>query len=87
MSEIYRPPFTMTEEITNLVIEIGEQAGAVAAYDPLQPNPILRRENHPFPCHKQRCRAKPDIAQRKQNQIDAFFFGDRAEYAHTGAGE
>ena len=45
MSEIYRPPFTMTEEITNLVIEIGEQAGAVAAYDPLQPNPILRREN------------------------------------------
>ena len=45
MSEIYQPPFTMTEDITNLVIEIGEQAGAVAAYDSLQPNPTLRREN------------------------------------------
>ena len=45
MSEIYQPPFTMTEEITNLVIEIGEQVGAVAAYDSLQPNPTLRREN------------------------------------------
>ena len=45
MSEIYQPPCTMTEEITNLVIEIGEQVGAVAAYDSLQPNPTLRREN------------------------------------------
>lgn len=45
MSELYQPPFTMTEEITNLVIEIGEQVGAVAAYDSLQPNPTLRREN------------------------------------------
>ena len=45
MSEIYQPPFTMTEEITNLVIEIGEQVGAVAAYDSLQPNPTLRRES------------------------------------------
>ena len=45
MSEFYQPPFTMTEEITNLVIEIGEQVGAVSAYDALQPNPTLRREN------------------------------------------
>ncbi len=45
MSELYQPPFTMTEEITNLVIEIGEQVGAVAAYDSLQPNPTLRRES------------------------------------------
>ena len=45
MSDVYMPPFTMTEEITNLVIEIGEQVGAVAAYDTLQPNPRLRREN------------------------------------------
>ena len=45
MSEIYQPPFTMTEDITNLVIEIGELVGAVAAYDSLQPNPTLRREN------------------------------------------
>ena len=45
MREFYQPPFTMTEEITNLVIEIGEQVGAIAAYDSLQQNPILRREN------------------------------------------
>ena len=31
--------------ITNLVIEIGEQAGAVATYDALQPNSTLRRES------------------------------------------
>ena len=37
MSEFYQPPFTMTEDITNLVIEIGELAGAVATYDSLQP--------------------------------------------------
>ena len=42
MSEYYQPPFTMTEEITNLVIEIGEQVGA---YDSLKPNPTLRRES------------------------------------------
>lgn len=45
MSEIYMPPFAMTEEITNLVIEIGEQVGAVETYDTLQANPRLRRES------------------------------------------
>lgn len=45
MSDLYQPPFTMTEEITNLVIEIGEQVGAVATYESLQPNPTLRRES------------------------------------------
>ena len=45
MSEYYQPPFTMTEEITNLVIEIGEQVGAVVTYDSLKPNPTLRRES------------------------------------------
>lgn len=45
MSDIYTPPFAMTEEITNLVIEIGEQVGVVAVFDTLQPNPRLRREN------------------------------------------
>lgn len=45
MGDSYTPPFTMTEEITNLVIEIGEQVGAVVTYDTLQPNPKLRREN------------------------------------------
>ncbi len=41
MSEFYQPPFTMTEEITNLVIELGEQVGAVASWDSLQPNPTI----------------------------------------------
>ena len=45
MSDSYTPSFTMTEEITNLVIEIGEQVGAVVTYDTLQPSPKLRREN------------------------------------------
>ena len=45
MSDIYTPPFTMTEDITNLVIEIGEQVGVVVTYDTLQPNPKLRRES------------------------------------------
>lgn len=45
MNDTYAPPFTMTEEITNLVIEIGEQVGVVVAYDAIQPNPRLRREN------------------------------------------
>ena len=45
MSDTYMPPFTMTEEITNLVIEIGEQIGAVATYDILHSNPKLRRES------------------------------------------
>ena len=45
MSEYYQPPFTMTEEITNLVIDIGEQVGAVVTYDSLKPNPTLRRES------------------------------------------
>ena len=43
MSDSYTPPFTMTEEITNLVIEIGEQVGAVVTYDALRANPKLRR--------------------------------------------
>lgn len=43
VGDIYTPPFSMTEEITNLVIEIGEQVGAVAAYETLQSNPKLRR--------------------------------------------
>ncbi|MCM1237709.1 MAG: Fic family protein [Ruminococcus flavefaciens] len=45
MTENYQPPFTMTEEITNLIVEIGEYVGAIATYDAMRPNPILRREN------------------------------------------
>ena len=45
VNEIYQPPFTMTEKITNLIVEIGEYVGMIAAYDALRPNPILRRES------------------------------------------
>ena len=41
----YKPPFTMTEEITNLVIEIAELVGRVGADRTVQNSPMLRREN------------------------------------------
>lgn len=44
MSEGYKPPFTMTEEITNLIIEIAEMTGMIALTDNLSKNPTLRRE-------------------------------------------
>lgn len=45
MGDGYKPPFTMTENITNLVIEIGEFVGRITAHDELSINPRLRREN------------------------------------------
>lgn len=45
MSDNYEPPFHMTEEITNLIVEIGEYAGSITTYESLHPNPVLRREN------------------------------------------
>ena len=45
MKEFYQPSFTMTEEITGLVIEIGELVGAVKVYETLRVNPMLRRAN------------------------------------------
>ena len=45
MPDKYIPPFTMTEEITNMVIEIGELVGKIAVYDDFQTNLKLRREN------------------------------------------
>jgi len=41
----YKPPFTMTEDITNLVIEIGELTGIITLKENMPANPILRREN------------------------------------------
>lgn len=43
--ESYSPPFRMTDEITGLVIEIGELVGAVSVDAGLSPDPRLRREN------------------------------------------
>lgn len=45
MTDYYEPPFTMTEEITNLVIEIGDLAGQISTANGLSRNPRLRREN------------------------------------------
>lgn len=45
MGDGYKPPFTMTENITNLVIEIGEFVGRITAHDELSINPRFRREN------------------------------------------
>lgn len=41
----YEPPFTMTPEITNLLIEIGEEARNIAVSETLSNNPKLRRSN------------------------------------------
>lgn len=45
MTERYEPPFSMTESIMNMVIEIGELTGQITAHDQLSTNPRLRREN------------------------------------------
>lgn len=45
MSEHYEPPFIMTGEITNLIVEIGELVGSITTYEAMNPNPILRRES------------------------------------------
>ena len=45
MLDNYIPPFTMTDEITNLVIEIAELTGALTVSEQLSKNPKLRRDN------------------------------------------
>lgn len=45
MPERYIPPFTITDEITNLVIEIAEITGAMTVSEQLSKNPKLRRVN------------------------------------------
>ena len=45
MSEHYEPPFIMTGEITNLIVEIGELVGSITTYEAMNPNPILRRKS------------------------------------------
>ncbi len=45
MKDGYVPPFTMTEEIMNMVIEIGELVGQIDAHNNLVANLKLRREN------------------------------------------
>lgn len=42
LSEAYIPPFTMTDEITNLVIEIAVLTGAMTVSEQLSKNPKHR---------------------------------------------
>lgn len=51
MPKQYKPPFTMTEEITNLVIEIAEMAGLIAFTDQLSNNLTLRKDNRIHSIH------------------------------------
>ncbi len=41
----YKPPYTMTETITNLIAEIGEKIGAITAWQHMNTNPRLRRDS------------------------------------------
>ena len=43
--ENYQPPFQMTEEITNLLVEIGEYVGGISVLASMNKNPVLHREN------------------------------------------
>lgn len=45
MSESYQPPFHMTEEITNLIVEIGQYVGSITTYETMHQNPVLRLES------------------------------------------
>ena len=45
MNDTYQPPFHMTEEITNLIVEIGEYVGSITTFDAMHQNPVLRRKN------------------------------------------
>lgn len=45
MPDTYIPPFTMTDAITNLVIEVAELTGAMTVSEQLSKNPKLRRDN------------------------------------------
>lgn len=41
----YKPPYTMTETITNLIVEIGEKIGAITVWQHMHTNPKLRRDS------------------------------------------
>jgi Fic family protein len=45
MSTSYTPPYSITEPITNLIVEIGESVGSLMAWQHMEKNPRLRRDN------------------------------------------
>ncbi len=45
IEKAYTPPYTMTETITNLIVEIGEKVGSITAWQHMNTNPQLRRDS------------------------------------------
>ncbi len=45
ISNAYTPPYSMTETITSLMIEIGEKVGSIMAWQHMNANPQLRRNS------------------------------------------
>ena len=45
MSDVYVPPFHLTDEIMNLIAEISEMVGELSVDAHLSPDPLLRRRN------------------------------------------
>jgi len=45
IANAYTPPYSMTETITNLMIEIGEKVGSIMAWQHMNANPQLRRDS------------------------------------------
>lgn len=43
--DIYQPPFQITEDITNLIVEIAECVGSISVLASMHPNLVLMREN------------------------------------------
>ena len=58
MSDNYTPLFIMTDDITNMVIEIGELVGQITAHDNFSTNLKLRRENRIKTIYPSFCRWK-----------------------------
>ena len=76
MEEMYAPPFRMTEETTNLVIEIGECVGKISVSDAATKDPKLRRVNRMQTIH-----ATLAIQQKRAYSRT----GDRRDSRQTGA--
>ena len=81
MSDEYVPPFQITEEITNLTIEIGQYVGSITAFEELHPNPVLRRENRIRSIHSSlKIEANSLSLREVRDVIDGrIVFGDQKE--------
>lgn len=74
MLDNYIPPFTTTELITNLVIEIAELTGRISLSDRLSRNPKLRRENRIRSIHSSLAIEQNSLS---MDQVSAIIDGKR----------